>query len=121
MGGTVCSDQLLLDLRYNAGMGRIGFMALALGCLLLLGCKKDSTPEASTAAPASAAQGGGGGTVVSPDVGPVTPVTNVSIDDAAGGGVNSAAMKKAKGVAAGGVSSVNSAEKQGYGSGDDGN
>lgn len=59
-------------------------------------------------------------TVVSPDVGPVTPVTNSALDDAAGGGVNSAALKKAKGIAAGGVGSVNNAQKQGYGA-DDGN
>ena len=58
---------------------------------------------------------------MSPDVGAVTPVTNVSLDGAAGGGVNSAALRKAKGVASEGVSSVNSAQKQGYGAGDDGN
>ena len=94
-------------------------IVLALGALIVLGCKKDAQPSASTAAPVSSPGGGGGGTVVSPDVGPVTPVTNVSLDNAAGGGVNSAAMKKAKGVAADGVSSVNSAQKQGYGAGDD--
>jgi len=94
-------------------------LVLALSALLVAGCKDKSEPSASTAAPASSQGGGGGGEAVSPDVGPVTPVTHVSLDDAAGGGVGSAAMKKAKGVASDGVSSVNSAQKQGYGAGDD--
>ena len=86
--------------------------------LVLAGCSKPDATPASTSQ--TQANGAGGATVVTPDVGPVTPVTNSALDNAAGGGVNSAALKKARGVAAGGVGSVNSAQKQGIGA-DDGN
>jgi hypothetical protein len=86
--------------------------------LILAGCSKpDAAPSASSQTQVNAA---GGATVVTPDVGPVTPVTNSALDNAAGGGVNSAMMKKAKGIQASGVGSVNNAQKQGIGS-DEGN
>lgn len=80
--------------------------------LCLFGCSKANSPE-------PAESGASGVTAAGPDVGPVTPVTGTSLDDASGGGVNSAAMKKAKGIAAQGVGSVNNAERQGDGPGDD--
>jgi hypothetical protein len=85
----------------------------------IMGCSKPNSPGADgEAVDSSASAGGPGVTAVGPDVGAVTPVTGTSLDDASGGGVNSAAMKKAKGIAAQGVGSVNNAERQGYGAGD---
>lgn len=94
--------------------GRLLGIGVVLGCALVVGCQKSATTAASRTSdqPSDAA-------AAMPDVGAATPVTHTSLDDAAGGGVNSAAMRKAKGVAAEGVSSVNSAQKQGYGAGDD--
>ncbi len=93
------------------------YLALVTG-LLLTGCSKPDAPPA--AASQTQVNAAGGATVVSPDVGPVTPVTNSALDNAAGGGVNSAMMKKAKGIQASGVGSVNNAQKQGI-STDEGN
>jgi hypothetical protein len=104
-------------LRYNPGMRRAICLAL-LASLVLAGCSKPDTPPATTSQ--TSVNAAGGATVVTPDVGPVTPVTNSALDNAAGGGVNSAMMKKAKGIAATGVGSVNSAQKQGIGT-DEGN
>src|SRR5438477_281270 len=94
-------------------------LVVAMGIALAPGCAKPSnTTQASGAAPATAEAaktGSGGATVVTPDVGPVTPVTNSALDNAAGGGVSSSMMKKAKGISANGVGSVNNAQRQGYG------
>jgi hypothetical protein len=103
-------------LRYNPGMRRAICLAL-LASLVLAGCSKPDTPPATTS---QTSVNAAGGATVTPDVGPVTPVTNSALDNAAGGGVNSAMMKKAKGIAATGVGSVNSAQKQGIGT-DEGN
>ena len=96
-------------------------LGIPLVSLAVLGCHHDdAAPATGGVAPTASAQGGGG-TPVTPDVGAVTPVTSTSLDDAAGGGVNSSMMKKAKGVAAEGVGSVNNAQKQGsYGTDDGG-
>lgn len=93
--------------------------------LCMAGCQKQAEGSSSNAPAQTASKGGtpasGGMTVVTPDVGPVTPVTSSALDNAGGGGVNSAALKKAKGIAANGVGSVNNAQKQGYGTTDEGN
>ena len=90
----------------------------------VLGCQKqDDTPPASQppaqATASQATTGGAGVTPAGPDVGAVTPVSNSALDNAAGGGVNQAMLGKARGISQKGVGSVNNAEKQGYGAGDD--
>jgi hypothetical protein len=98
----------------------VACLAVLVGLVGAIGCQKpaDEGPAVSTDSPSS--QGAGGVTAATPDVGAVTPVTSTSLDDAAGGGVNSAAMRKAKKISAEGVGSVNNAQKQGYAT-DDGN
>lgn len=93
----------------------------AAAALSLVGCSKtDSDPGMSADSNAAQSdQRGGGVNTVGPDVGGVSPVTSPSLDEAAGGGVNSAAMRKAKSIAAGGVGSVNNAQRQGTYGGDD--
>ena len=111
------------DCGYNPHMRRYLWTLVLLTSLWVVGCSKPNAAQDGTeAATASGSSGSGaspGVTAVGPDVGAVTPVTGTSLDDASGGGVNSAAMKKAKGIAAQGVGSVNNAERQGYGAGDD--
>ena len=87
--------------------------------ILAWGCQ--SSANTGNAGDATASKGEAGTAAVTPDVGAVTPVTSsVSLDNAAGGGINSAAMKKAKKVAGEGVSSVNSDQKGGEASEDGG-
>ena len=98
------------------------YVFVLLMSLAVYGCRRPSSPEQAGDGPAASggtSSAGSGATAVGPDVGAVTPVTGTSLDDASGGGVNSAAMKKAKGIAAQGVGSVNNAERQGNGVGDD--
>lgn len=99
---------------------RLKFCLFGLLALILAwGCQ--SSPDAGNAGDATAQKGEIGAAAVTPDVGAVTPVTSsVSLDNAAGGGINSAAMKKAKKVAGEGVSSVNSDQKGGDSSEDGG-
>ena len=77
---------------------------------MLFGCQK--TASLSNSADSSTQDQGAAGS---------TPSSGhtVTIDEAAGGGVNQTALKKARALSASGVSSVNSAQKQGYGTGDD--
>ena len=95
-------------------MARISLALIFLAFVFCTACQKDSGPAApADSAPASAQGGGGGGgtTVIAPEVGGMAPVTSTSLDNAAGGGVNSSMMRKAKGIASDGVGSVNSAQK----------
>ena len=105
---------ILLQVRYNRFMRPVVLVAAVVACLLC-GCQKDTpTQSLSDDPPAKTASG-----AATPDVGAVTPAHTVTIDEAAGGGVNSAALRKAKNLSSEGVGSVNSAQKQGYGAGDD--
>lgn len=88
--------------------------------LASVGCQKPESDPGMSAQGGSARTGQDGGiNTVGPDVGGVTPVTGSSLDSAAGGGVNSAALRKARSVAAGGVGSVNNAQRQGSYGGED--
>jgi hypothetical protein len=82
--------------------------------LFLIGCQKAAEPAAEQPAPVAQS---GGGEIITPDVGAVSPATGVSLDSAAGGGVNSSAMRKAKQVAGEGVGSVKNAQGQSEDSG----
>lgn len=97
-------------------MKRFLFALICAACLA--GCQKSAeepAPLADAGKTASPNEGGGGVGMGTPDVGATTPVDTSALDAASGSGVGSAAMAKAKGVAAGGVGSVNNAERQGYG------
>src|SRR4051812_27491050 len=103
------------DLRYNSIMARIPLALIFLALVFCLACQKDSAPAAPAETANASPQGGGGGgtTVIAPEVGGMAPVTSTSLDNAAGGGVSSSMMRKAKGIASEGVGSVNSAQKHG--------
>ena len=103
-------------LRYNSAMRPLALLVLICGLFIALGCQKPEGQGDDGSVTTSQPSGGGGDvTPIGPAAGNVTPVTSPSLDSAAGGGVNSAAMKKAKGIAANGIGSVNNAQKQGYG------
>lgn len=84
--------------------------------LIVLGCQpaepgaEPKPPQAASAAPAPTEDGGGGIGIVSPAAGGMSPVLGSDSVGGGGSGVGTAMKAKARDIAAGGVTSLNSGE-----------